>query len=239
MVVCPDMSSPAQSFASVMKVPSNSCFPWRAAFCSFCLGSLGASSGSLWQQTNVHARHTSTTVSPARNVMMDDRRKHHHFRTLRHAVTSSGSDVEDVSSSDEAIPRWREASSQARHARAAMRAPRTAERDWAARRCRRRSMPRDRSPPRRAAALALPTRNLPHSSPHYSPSSPPLRPALYSSKLSARDDTTPFTTADVVIDAITGPTPYIPSVADAREQRTRIKNAVDFDKGQCIPPVAR
>ncbi|CAB3226554.1 unnamed protein product [Arctia plantaginis] len=108
-----------------MNVPSNSCLFWRAAFCSFCLGSLGASSGSLWQQTNAHARHNSTTNNPARNVNIDDRRKHHHFRTLRQSSSSLNSPVDAVvaSSSDEAIPRGREASSQARHARAAMRAP--------------------------------------------------------------------------------------------------------------------
>lgn len=108
------MSSPAQSLASVMKVPSNSCLPCRAAFCSFCLGSLGASSGSLRQHTNAHARHTSTTSRPARKVKIDDKRKHHHFRTLRQS--SSGIDAVVASSSDEAIPRGREASSQARHA---------------------------------------------------------------------------------------------------------------------------
>lgn len=130
MVVWPEISSPAQSFASVMKVPSNSCFPCRAAFCSFCFGSLGASSGSLWQQTNAHARHTSTTHSPARNVKIDDRRKHHHFRTLRHS-TSSESDAVVVSSSDEAIPLGCEASSQACHAPAATRVSRKSARDWA------------------------------------------------------------------------------------------------------------
>lgn len=127
MVVWPEMSSPAQSLASVMKVPSNSCFPCRAAFCSFCLGSLGESSGSLRQQTNAHARHNNTTRKPARNVKIEDRRKHHHFLTLRH----SGSDgAVVVPSSDEAIP-GREASRQARRARATRalaRCPRATER---------------------------------------------------------------------------------------------------------------
>lgn len=120
VVVWPEMSSPAQSLASVMKVPSNSCLPWRAAFCSFCFGSFGDSSGSLRQQTNAQARHNSTTRSPAANVKIDDSRKHHHFRTLRQSY--SGLDAVVASSSDEAIPRGREASRQARHARAATRA---------------------------------------------------------------------------------------------------------------------
>lgn len=162
------MSSPAQSLASVMKVPSNSCLPCRAAFCSFCLGSFGASSGSLRQQTNAHARHTSTTRSPARNVKIDDRRKHHHFRTLRQS--SSGIDAVVASSSDEAIPRGREASSQARHARAAVRAlARRPARDWARREPPRpaRSMPRARSI--RDCALAL------HCPLHYRPKTLMLR----------------------------------------------------------------
>lgn len=129
VVVWPEISSPAQSLASVMKVPSNSCFPCRAAFCSFCLGSLGESSGSLRQQTNAQARHNNTTRKPARNVKIEDRRKHHHFLTLRH----SGSDgAVVVPSSDEAIP-GREASRQAsarraRATRALARCPRATER---------------------------------------------------------------------------------------------------------------
>lgn len=93
VVVCPDISSPAQSFASVMNVPSNSCLP-RAAFCSFCLGSLGAYSASLRQHKKANARHISTMRSPARNVHILDNKKHQYFRTLRQ---SSGSKTPDSS----------------------------------------------------------------------------------------------------------------------------------------------
>lgn len=88
VVVCPDISSPAQSLASVMKVPSNSCLPCRLAFCSFCFGSFGASSGSLRQHRKAKARHNRTTNKPARNVNILDNRKHHHFLPLRQS--SSG-----------------------------------------------------------------------------------------------------------------------------------------------------
>lgn len=92
VVVCPEMSSPAQSLASVMKVPSNSCLFWRFAFCSFCFGSFGPSSGSLRQHRKAAARHSSTMSRPARKVKMLERRKHHHFRTLRQ---SSISEIDD------------------------------------------------------------------------------------------------------------------------------------------------
>lgn len=87
VVVCPEMSSPAQSFASVMKVPSNSCLPCRAAFCSFCFGSFGENSGSFRQKRKANALHSKTMVRPAKNVKMLDRRKHHHFRTTRQSST--------------------------------------------------------------------------------------------------------------------------------------------------------
>lgn len=91
VVVCPEMSSPAQSLASVMKVPSNSCLPCRAAFCSFCFGSLGENSGSFRQQMKAARRHSTTIVSPARKVTIDESRKHHHFRTLRQSSMGVGS----------------------------------------------------------------------------------------------------------------------------------------------------
>lgn len=84
VVVCPEMSSPAQSLASVIKVPSKSCLPCLAAFCSFCFGSLGPYSASLRQHRNAKARHISTMSSPARNVHMLDSRKHQYLRTWRH-----------------------------------------------------------------------------------------------------------------------------------------------------------
>jgi hypothetical protein len=101
VVVWPDISSPAQSLASVIKVPSNSCLP-RLAFCSFCLGSLGESSGSLRQQMNAKARQRRTIRSPAKNVKMLDKRKHHHFRTIRQS--SIGASVVINSSSQPDIP---------------------------------------------------------------------------------------------------------------------------------------
>uniref|UniRef100_A0A182IMJ7 Uncharacterized protein n=1 Tax=Anopheles atroparvus TaxID=41427 RepID=A0A182IMJ7_ANOAO len=107
VVVCPEISSPAQSFASVIKVPSKSCLPWRDAFCSFCFGSFGASSGSLRQQRKANARHSSTASRPARKVNMLDSRKHHHFRTRRQSSRSvGGSSVvsTDCSSSQPDIP---------------------------------------------------------------------------------------------------------------------------------------
>lgn len=92
VVVCPDISSPAQSLASVINVPSNS-LPWRAAFCSFCLGSFGANSGSLRQHRKAKARQSRTISRPARKVNMLDSTKHHHFRTLRHSSTWGASVV--------------------------------------------------------------------------------------------------------------------------------------------------
>lgn len=102
VVVWPEISSPAQSLASVINVPSNSCLP-RLAFCSFCLGSLGDSSGSLRQHMKANARHNSTMSRPARNVKILDNRKHHHFRILRQ---SSGDSVVNAiaSSSQPDIP---------------------------------------------------------------------------------------------------------------------------------------
>lgn len=95
VVVCPEISSPAQSLASVIKVPSNSLF-WRAVFCSFCFGSFGESSGSLRQQRIANARQRSTISSPARKVKMLDRRKHHHFRSLRQPSTGGCTVVPSV-----------------------------------------------------------------------------------------------------------------------------------------------
>lgn len=83
VVVCPEMSSPAQSLASVMNVPSNSCFPCLAAFCSFCLGSLGPYSASFRQQRKAKALHIRTIRRPARKVHMLDRRKHQYFLSER------------------------------------------------------------------------------------------------------------------------------------------------------------
>lgn len=88
VVVCPDISSPAQSLASVIKVPSKSCFPCLAAFCSFCFGSLGPYSASFRQHKNAKARHISTISSPARKVHMLDSRKHQYFRSERHGSDS-------------------------------------------------------------------------------------------------------------------------------------------------------
>lgn len=71
-----------------MKVPSNSCFPCRLAFCSFCFGSFGESSGSLRQHTKAKARHSKTTARPAINVKKLLSRKHHHFRSVKHFSSS-------------------------------------------------------------------------------------------------------------------------------------------------------
>lgn len=94
------------TLASVINVPSNSCLP-RLAFCSFCLGSFGANSGSLRQQINAQKRHSSTIRSPARKVNILDNRKHHHFRTWRQ-LSSKGASVVTNSSSQPDIPYRRE-----------------------------------------------------------------------------------------------------------------------------------
>lgn len=96
VVVCPDISSPAQSLASVIKVPSNSCFPCRLAFCSFCFGSLGDSSGSLRQKRKANVRHSRTINSPARNVNILDSRKHHHFRPVKQSSVKGGVLTESI-----------------------------------------------------------------------------------------------------------------------------------------------
>lgn len=104
------MSSPAQSLASVMKVPSNSCFPCLAAFCSFCFGSLGPYSASFRQHKKARARHISTISSPARNVQMLDNKKHQYFRSTRHSCPGTVALLMDESGSPAAsslvIPRW-------------------------------------------------------------------------------------------------------------------------------------
>lgn len=87
VVVCPEISSPAQSLASVINVPSNSCFPCRLAFCSFCFGSFGARSGSLRQQIKAKARQSRTTSRPAKNVNILESRKHHHFLSFRQIIS--------------------------------------------------------------------------------------------------------------------------------------------------------
>lgn len=91
VVVCPDINSPAQSFASVIKVPSNSCLPCRLALFSFCFGSFGDSSGSFRQHKNAKARHSNTIKRPAKNVNMLDSKKHHHFLPFRHSSSSNAS----------------------------------------------------------------------------------------------------------------------------------------------------
>ena len=93
VVVCPEMSSPAQSLASVTKVPSNSSLACRGGlgkFCCCCFKSLWLYSGdaSFRQQIIDKARHKRTISRPARKVKMLDRRKHHHFRSLRHSISS-------------------------------------------------------------------------------------------------------------------------------------------------------
>ncbi|GLH10080.1 uncharacterized protein GBIM_15068 [Gryllus bimaculatus] len=90
VVVCPEINSPAQSLASVMKVPSNSCLPCLALFCSFCFGSFGDSSGSFRQHRNANALHTRTINKPARNVKILDNTKHHHLRTVRQSSSGGG-----------------------------------------------------------------------------------------------------------------------------------------------------
>lgn len=89
VVVCPDISSPAQSLASVMNVPSNSCLPCRfGSFLGSLFGQPGAASsaGCLRVNRNAKNRHRSTISSPARNVNTLDSRKHHHLRSCRHSV---------------------------------------------------------------------------------------------------------------------------------------------------------
>lgn len=234
VVVWPEISSPAQSFASVMNVPSNSCFPCRAAFCSFCLGSLGASSGSLRQQRYAAMRHNDTTANPAMNVMIDERRKHHHFRTLRHS-TSSGSDAVVVSSSDEAIPLGREASSQACHAPAitphTSRACRRPARDWAA----------PRTPPapgrcRAAIDLAAP--------PHYRPLAPHScnLTMLYSTiftdpdtlAISASSISNVFDVANIWSPDRSNATPPCYRVSERYGTRRSLRVRYDWARGDCV-----
>lgn len=99
VVVWPDISSPAQSFASVINVPSNSCLP-RLAFCSFCFGSFGDSSGSLRQHMNAKALQSKTIRSPITNVAILETRKHHHFLSWRHSSIGASVVVKSTSHSD-------------------------------------------------------------------------------------------------------------------------------------------
>lgn len=101
VVVCPDMSSPAQSLASVINVPSNS-LPCRAAFCSFCFGSLGANSGSFRQHKKAKARQSRTIRRPAKKVNILDSKKHHHLRIFKQS-SSGGSSLVSCSHVDDDI----------------------------------------------------------------------------------------------------------------------------------------
>ena len=105
--VWPEMSSPAQSFASDMKSPSGpllpSPLPCRRLASSSCRRSSAAekSSSSFLQQRQAMPRTEATVMRPTRKVKMEDRRKHHHFRSIKHSSSdktgfSVGIDVSGV-----------------------------------------------------------------------------------------------------------------------------------------------
>ena len=91
VVVWPEISSPAQSLASVTNVPSNSsfcCLGGLGRFCCFKSLWLYSGEGSFRQQMMESARHKRTMSRPARKVKMLESRKHHHLRSLRHSISS-------------------------------------------------------------------------------------------------------------------------------------------------------
>lgn len=102
VVDCPEMSSPAQSFASVMNPISFP--PAVAAPAPAFTGSLTGATGLappplswLRQQRKAKARHIKMMNRPAKNVNTLDRRKHHHFRSFMHSSCGSRGTVPLVS----------------------------------------------------------------------------------------------------------------------------------------------
>lgn len=97
VVVCPEISSPAQSLASVTKFPSIRFLglgppPWVGGGPCCCSSSFSfsfaaaiseACSFVLRQQRKAKARHIKTMKMPARKVKMLESKKHHHFRSSR------------------------------------------------------------------------------------------------------------------------------------------------------------
>lgn len=114
VVDCPEMSSPAQSFASVINPisfpPATTAAP-PAAFGSAALTTFAPAPAPLFslfrQQRKANARQIRMMKSPAMNVNTLDRRKHHHLRSFMHSswglrirveLTSSPPSVVDSSS---------------------------------------------------------------------------------------------------------------------------------------------
>ena len=94
VVVCPEISSPAQSLASVTKLPSTRFmdlalpggrppwFCWAASF-SFCCWTSNSVASLCLQNKNSPRRHIKTIAIPATKVKMLDRRKHQYMRFSR------------------------------------------------------------------------------------------------------------------------------------------------------------
>lgn len=105
VVVWPEMSSPAQSLASVTKLPSIRFLGlgWPGGWPCCCARSFSFSccfwysdASRLRQQRKEKARHISTMKIPARKVKILDSKKHHHFRSLRHSSSVCGVESSDI-----------------------------------------------------------------------------------------------------------------------------------------------
>lgn len=101
VVVCPEMSPPAQSFASVISPisvapspgalrwlapcpPAASCAAWAAAL-AWAAFPAALALRLREQQRKANARQIRIMKRPARNVKIDDSRKQYHFRVFRHS----------------------------------------------------------------------------------------------------------------------------------------------------------
>lgn len=92
MVVCPEISSPAQSLASVMNPISATSLlllPPILLSGTFVLVTAWVSPVFFRQQMKASARHMSMMNRPTKKVIMLESKKHHHLRSLRHSSSLS------------------------------------------------------------------------------------------------------------------------------------------------------
>lgn len=100
VVDCPEINSPAQSFASVMNpISLPPPVPATAPFATSLFGPGLVPAPLSWfrQQRKANARHIKMMKRPAKNVNTLDRRKHHHFRSFIHSSWGSRGTVPLVS----------------------------------------------------------------------------------------------------------------------------------------------
>lgn len=89
VVDCPDISSPAQSLASVIKPISATSLLLPATLLSGTLVLMTAwvSPDFFRQQMKANTRHNKMMNRPTKKVIMLESKKHHHLRSLRHSAS--------------------------------------------------------------------------------------------------------------------------------------------------------